>query len=314
MSFFSSLIFSCRYCSNVRGLFAALPLLWALPSYAVIPAELTNTRFSNSTLFQHSDAEGEKQDNRQLLSRFSLFNTSIESIQLNSTLAVDVHSQSSPDTLRLESLNLYHNLNQNFAFRLGRQQFNAPLNDLFQYSLSKNDQIRNEVRYSDGINLQHRLGILDQRFLVNYSEEQDEWYEHYQLRIGALGYGYGKINFDAEQEDKLTLSLYAQKAWRPIPGSFSWHFQHRRNYDADKTSAETINWQHSIIWRDFLSAILIPSVNHHDIGYLRKEENGMINSWLYQWYNPDGWTVRVQFDKSDIPANDLLTMSLQADF
>jgi len=236
-------------------------------------------------------------NNQQLLTRFEINNYSFAELQLQTGIAADVHSEQQADVLRFYKLNVLGHLNQNLAYQFGRFIIEEELNDLFQYSLAKNDQIKDQILYSQGLALKHRLGIIDQQALLDYDDENQEWNKHYQLRIGALGYGYGKINLDDEITNKsdhlkkATLTLYAQKSLPYIPGSVSWHYQFSHNVNTNDNLLKDDYWQQSIIWRGFISSYANAS---HDIGFNRLSEQTITDRWRYSYYHPSGWEIALQ--------------------
>lgn len=238
-------------------------------------------------------------NNQQLLTRFEINNYSFDGLKLQTGIAADVHSEQQADVVRLDKLNVLGHLNQNLAYQFGRFIIEEEFNDLFQYSLAKNDQVKDQVLYSQGFVLKHRLGIIDQQALLDYDDENQEWNKHYQLRIGALGYGYGKINFDDEitnKSDRLkkaTLTLYAQKSLPYIPGSLSWHYQLSHNLNADDNLLKDDYWQQSFIWRGFIPSYANAS---HDIGFNRLSEQTITDRWLYSYYHSSGWKIALQRD------------------
>ena len=194
-------------------------------------------------------------------------------LALEFSLAAETSPEES-DQLRLDNANITLNLMSQTIAIIGRHKVDGRLNQMFEESLSKNDQLRHSIQYTDGLALRHRWSILDQQLIMEYDHDRREWMPHYQGKFGVNGYGYAKVDWQGKNTDDksaedspTTLSLHAQYAIKPLPGAIVWHWQ--RQYSKTERRG-----QFSLIWQSF--------VPQHSIGYRHSE---LLNqdTWRYLW-------------------------------
>lgn len=179
-----------------------------------------------------------------------------------------------------------------FSFTLGRMLVHYRQEDLFNTSLSKNQdrllstQDDKERNYSQGLLTQFQLGFIHQALLINHYSDQATSF-HYRFNLGVPGYKFGPLQLVLEQlpkdylgqSDAHLLLLLAGNLQFPfptigqykIPGAWQWSFQLGRiqtNLQAEEKELQA--WQSSLAWLGF-----IPK---HKLGFLWAHTS---ENWLY---------------------------------
>ncbi len=173
-----------------------------------------------------------------------------------------------------------------FSFTLGRMLVNYRQEQLFNTSLSKNQDrlVRihrdKELNYSQGLLTQFQLGFIRQSVLINQYKNQAASY-HYRLNLGIPGYKLGPLQLVLEQLPKgylqqekvqqiallgASLQWPMPKLWHyQAPGDWQWSFQFGQGFKQN-----THAWQTSLSWLGF--------IKHHRLGLLWANTD---QNWYY---------------------------------
>lgn len=180
----------------------------------------------------------------------------------------------------INNLNLHYSPSSRIMMVFGRQKIHYNQNDLFRTSLSKNDEKVDAINYSQGLQIIHRLGYIEQSILFNQqSESKKSASTHYQLKIGVPGYKVGPLvvalEYPSESNRILRgmLGSALQFPLRIVPGDWQWAFQYATEFNQPQSNERA--WQTSFSW----------------LGFIPQHKVGILFS-----HSDDAWTYSDDFD------------------
>ena len=208
----------------------------------------------------------------------------------------------------INHLNIHLSSSDRLITILGRQKINYNQNDIFRTSLSKNDDKVDDINYSQGLRIIHRLGYIEQSVFFNqYGRTQTTHSNallsnasthainhraastHYQLKLGIPGYKVGPLVIALEypsENNRILRGMLGSALQFPLgiaPGDWQWAFQYATEFNQPQPNQKA--WQTSISWLGFIP--------QHKIGVLLSHSD---EAWNYSDdFNPGQDQIKVLY-------------------
>lgn len=261
--------------------------------FAMALAGLAHTQYSYSEIWLTDPlyleghqrlffSQQENDQHWQLLPEFSLTHNAGSNSKVR--LGTKLNLQKANSDVVLNTLSLTTSPSPFWSISLGRQKIQYTQADLFQSSLSSNDERYDHLNYSQGLLATHRLAFIEQTFFIRQLKqsdsesaqqlEQNDTSYHYQISLGIPGYLVGPLNLTLEsqknvQSDETLRGMISSALQLPMPiirGHWQWSFQYASEFE----NTEQIAWQTSLSWLGFIP--------QHKVGILWAHTDA---SWLY---------------------------------
>lgn len=313
-------------CLSHAHFFSALLLLSSTQSIAEVwlNDQLSLEGHQRITLIQQDDKVTWQFAPEMVLSQPMLTRSQLQ-------LSARLRLQEEDSDLTLNGLNITTALSPYWSIITGRQSISYIQADLFERSLSSNDQqtqpinyvAKSRFNYSQGIQIKHRLAFIEQQLFIRQNKyshstgleteledaslnphpntqfKPEDPSIHYHLSVGVPGYIAGPLNITLESQEDLQgenrlramVGAAVQLPIKIAPGDWQWAFQYATELSGNKSRA----WQTSLAWLGFIPKHKLGMLwSHTDAQWVYSDDFQAASNHLefrYQWFKNQTWNL-----------------------